>query len=107
MVLGWNEHQGALGHFCKGLNRVVLRVPATRHFELLSQKTDRIRLLLDDDSRPITCKGCGYVIVRLTYPDGWEVECCSAITAPQLVNNKKFDDWVESIPRTRLTSEVR
>lgn len=107
MFLSWKENTGALDHFFKGLHRAVLRVPATKHFDLLKQKTDRIRLLIDDDNEPITCKGCGYAIVRLVYPDGWEVEVCSSITAPQLVNNKRFDAWVESIPRARVTSEVR
>lgn len=107
MFVSWKENTGALDHFFRGLNRAVFRIPTTKHFDLLSQKTDRIKLLLDDDNKPITCKGCGYAIVRLVYPDGCEVECCSSITAPQLVNNKKFDDWVESIPRVRETTEVR
>jgi hypothetical protein len=101
MFLSLKENTGALEHFLKGLHRAVFRVPATRHFDLLSQKTERIRLLLDDDQKPITCKGCGYAIVRQIYPGGWEVESCSSITAPQLVNNKKFDEWVESIPPTQ------
>ncbi|MDZ4838173.1 MAG: hypothetical protein SGJ27_30690 [Candidatus Melainabacteria bacterium] len=107
MFWSFKENTGALEHFFKGLHRAVFRVPVTKHFDLLSQKTDQIKLLLDDDNQPITCKGCGYAIVRQTYPDGWEVESCSSITAPQLVNNKKFDDWVESIPKARVTTEVR
>lgn len=106
-MISFKENLGALEHFFRGLNRSIFRIPVTKHFDLLSQKSDRITLLMDDDNQPITCKACGYAIVRFIYPDGWEVECCSSITAPQLVNNKKFDEWVDSIPRAKLPTEVR
>lgn len=102
------ENAGGLKHMWKGLTRALFRVPSTRPFETLKQKSDKIRILVDDENQPVNCKACGYAIVRFTYADGWEVEACSAVTAPKLVNNQNFDNWVDAvISGHRVKSEVR
>jgi hypothetical protein len=106
MLWSLKENAGGLNHMFKGLHRALFRIPLTRHFETLSKRSDKIRLLLDDDKNPVPCKACGYAVVRLIYSDGWEVEACSAITAPHLVGNQKFENWVESMPRNRVTSDI-
>jgi len=107
MFWSFHENAGSLSHMLKGWHRAIFHIPVTRHFDALAQKTDRIRLLLDDDQKPVGCKSCGYAIARLIYADGWEVEACSAITAPKLVGNKEFEQWVETMPQHRITSDVR
>lgn len=107
MVWSLKESAGGLNHRFKGLQRVLFNVPNTRPFEELSRKTDKLSLVLDAANKPIPCKGCGYAIVRLAFADGWEVEACSVITAPKLIDNPKFQSWMESMPRQRVTSDVR
>lgn len=115
MFYSLKEHAGGLEHAARGLHRTLFRIPVTRYFDTLSKDeepaageyTHRLKLLLDDGGKPVTCKGCGYAVVRMVYPDGWEVEVCSAVTAPKMVNDKAFDKWIESMPRPRVTSDVR
>ncbi len=91
----------------KGLHRIIFRRPVTAHFDKLQGGSRKISLLIDDLGKPITCKGCGYAAVRFHYPAGWDVEVCSSSRAYELLDNERFESWMNSLASGRVKTEAR
>jgi hypothetical protein len=54
------------------------------------------------DGHTAVCEVCGYLAMRATLKDGWTVETCSAMPALPALQSREFNEWLSSLPKTKL-----
>ena len=107
MVFTAREYPGGFKHLMFKWDRIIWRKPADLHlrnYRTLPLKTDAF---IDHSGEHAKCEVCGYVLIRMSLPDGWFVETCSAMPAIPPVGSQLFEKWLQSLSPEKLpTSRV-
>jgi hypothetical protein len=102
LVFSIQEGPGGLKHFALRWQRLVLGRPRSHFLPNYSGAGIEVEEFCSYDGQPANCQVCGYALLRATLPNGWRIETCSALPAFPQFGSREFNDWLASLPDTKL-----
>jgi hypothetical protein len=71
-------------------------MPADAYLKRFSGASLPVEVCLDTEGKPICCEVCGFVNVRATFENGWQMEMCSALPLAT-VDKPAFKNWLTTL----------
>lgn len=100
MALNFREGFWGLEHLRIALCRHLFRMPADSFIKRFEGKGASIGLCLDLNESPRICERCGFYLVKVTYPNEWFIEMCSALPHVNL-ESPAYQSWLTTLVSTK------
>lgn len=97
MVFNLREAIGGFKHLGLKWTRPLAKRPDTYFIADYQQRGLLIERFHEVDGRPAICSICGYAMIRLTLPNQWIFETCSAMPVIPSFQSKEFSIWAGNL----------